>query len=82
MSMNNFDTVFKAVKEHCGKEVGVLHETCYDHIAKLLRESNSILSINVYLQILQDLGLIRFCEHTRGILITEKGMSTEKLFRA
>lgn len=78
--MNNFDTVFKTVKEHCG-EVGVLHQTCYDHIDKLLKDNNSFLSINVYLEILQNLGLIRYCEHTKGILITEKGMTTDKLFR-
>ncbi|MCW3121396.1 MAG: hypothetical protein JWQ38_888 [Flavipsychrobacter sp.] len=78
--MNNFDTVFKTVKEHCG-EVGVLHETCYDHIVKALQTNNTLLSIDTYLEILQDLGLIKFCKYTNGILITEKGMATDKLFR-
>jgi len=77
--MNNFETVFKIVKKHC-KEVGAQNLSCFDEIETTVNANKIFLSARLYLEIFQDLELIKYCPYTKGITLTEKGHKTDHLF--
>lgn len=77
--MNNFEAVFKTIKENC-QTAGVLSADCFAEITKLALSSTQFLSVYSYLEVLEGIGLIQFCKQTNRVAITRKGMETENLF--
>ena len=77
--MNNFNVVFTTIKEYC-KEVEVPNYKCYKEIEQIVESNKIFLSAHLYLEILEDMGLIKFNHAAKTISLTEKGMNTCKLF--
>jgi hypothetical protein len=74
--MNNLGVVFRSIKEHC-KEAGTSNEKCFSTLEKLEINRQLFLSLYLYIEVLQSLGLIKFNNYTRAITLTEKGKHTE-----
>jgi hypothetical protein len=74
--MDNLMVVFGAIKEHC-KEAEVSNQDCFRELEKLSTGRQIFLSLYLYIEVLQRLRLIRFCNQTRGITLTEKGRAAE-----
>lgn len=77
--MNNFDAVFTAIKEDC-TEADVPNETCYSRLCSCLKDNQSYISVDTYLEVLQGLGLVTFSKATKRITLTPKGKLTTSLF--
>jgi hypothetical protein len=67
------------IKEHC-KEIEVPNHKCFIEIEKIVADNKIYLSAELYLEILHDVGLIRFNKITKTIILTEKGQMTNKVF--
>lgn len=74
--MNNFISVFRAIKENC-KEAGVSSEICFAELEKLVKDNKVFLSLYLHLEVLQSLGLIRLYLYKKEIILTEKGKYTD-----
>lgn len=75
--MNPFNTVFLAVKKHCGDSIREDKE-CFEALA--LATNIPLDRLDLYLNMLQDLELITFSK-TRGVIqITALGKKQEELF--
>ena len=77
--MNNFNAVFTTIKKYC-HEKEVPSHTCFKELEKMTQSNKVFFSVNLYLQTLEDIGLIKFNPSTKTISITEKGMNTCRLF--
>ena len=77
--MNNFNVIFMTIKEHC-KEIEVPDHKCFKEIEQIVATNKIYLSTELYLEILHDIGLIRFNKITNTIALTEKGHTTNKVF--
>ena len=76
--MDNFNAVFLAVKKYCGDSGITGDADCFEAISKELNVSPD--SLDSYLIILQNLGLIRYSITEIYIKITPFGSRQEKLF--
>ncbi len=74
--MNNFIVVFSAIKENCN-EAGITNEKCFSTLRNLVIGRQLFLPLYLYLEVLQDLGLIEFGMPGKGIMLTEKGKHTD-----
>jgi len=74
--MNHLITVFWAIKKHCIK-AGVSNEKCFSELEKLVAGRQVFLSLYLYIEVLQSLGLITFCNDTKKITLTEKGETAD-----
>jgi hypothetical protein len=70
--MKNLRIVFSVIKKHC-KEAGATDENCFRELEKLPLGRQLFLSLYLYIEVLQGLQLIKFCNYTKGITLTEKG---------
>ncbi|MCW3124316.1 MAG: hypothetical protein JWQ38_3808 [Flavipsychrobacter sp.] len=77
--MNNFNIVFSAIKVHC-RDTGTRDSACYNKLAAMLEDRQDYLTLNTYLEILENLGLIKFTKRALIITLTEKGKKTDSLF--
>ncbi len=77
--MNNYSAVFHTIKKHC-QHSNLLDRDCYERVISEIQRKRSLNSPNQYLEILRDLGLIRYCADSHIIGLTEKGKRTETLF--
>ena len=76
--MDNFNAVFLAVKKYCG-EMGITGDAnCFHAISEELAVTPD--HLDGYLEILQNLGLIRYSTTEVYIKITPFGARQEKLF--
>jgi len=77
--MNNFNIVHAAIRKKC-IHANVASEECFEHILTELAPAYHE-HIEFYLSFLQDLGLIVYEADKRSISITERGRSTEQIFK-
>ena len=77
--MNDFNTVFLAVKKHIEKQKLLAEVNCLEIIAK---DANvPIGKLPVYLDYLQEAGLIKYSMSEKFIYLTSFGKKTEKLVK-
>lgn len=55
---------------------GVPDESCFTTLERLVTGKQVFLSLYLYIEVLQSLGLVIFNNNTKGITLTEKGMVT------
>jgi hypothetical protein len=67
------------LKKHC-EEVNSTPMMVFDEIETELSLSEHMNSLQQYLQVFHDLGLIKYSQTKKTILLTEKGRVTKKLF--
>ncbi len=77
--MNNFNGVFTTISESC-KEPNTPNYKCFQEIQKMADSKKYKLSVTCYLEMLEEMELIRFNRSCKTIALTEKGKSTDKLF--
>ena len=77
--MNNYNVVFKTIKKHC-QSARFLDRGCYERVLAEIESRRTLNSPYQYLDILRDMGLIKYCPQNRIIGLTEKGKNTTELF--
>jgi len=77
--MNNFIKIFSVIKKYCS-DPETMQKSQLDKIVTEVGTVNGLGNIYYYLDILQDLGMIMYSVHANAIMLTEKGLKTEKLF--
>lgn len=76
--MNNFNLILSVIREHC-KEVNVPSEECFEKVKEGL-DGEGVDHLGFYLDFLQDLGLIKYNDDNKNIVLTERGKYTQQLF--
>lgn len=76
--MNNFDNVFTSIKEH-GAEA-LRNKECFRDLKKIISCDKNRFPVDLYLEVLEEMGLIKFNKRTKEIALTEKGKQTNKVF--
>ncbi len=76
--MNNFNTVFLAVKKYCGDKGVTEDSSCFEAISKATKIPLN--RLDFYLTTLQDLGLIKYSITDGYIKLTAFGKKQERLF--
>ena len=74
--MNNFSSVFRVIKAHC-EQAGAANEDCFTALKESVTGRQFFLSLYLYLEVLQSLGLIIFHSDTNRIMLTEKGKNAD-----
>jgi hypothetical protein len=77
--MNNYDTIYVMLKKHC-EEAANPTWVDYEKVETELHLYDQMNSLQQYLQVFHDLGLIKYSQAKRTIFLTEKGRVTKKLF--
>ena len=77
--MNNYSTVFDTIKKHCQSST-LLDRDCYEKVISEIESKKTLNSPYQYLDILRDMGLIKYCPENRIIGLTDKGKKTKSLF--
>ena len=75
--MNNFNTVFLAVKRRCQKQQKIAEISCFEDIASDAKVP--LAKLPLYLNHLQEIGLIKFSIADKYIYLTAFGNKQEKL---
>ena len=75
--MSNFNNVFTAIKGQCGKQISFAEISCFETIAK--EADVPISKLPLYLNHLQDVGLIKYSIMDKFIHLTPFGRTQEKL---
>ena len=78
--MNPFNTVFLAVKKYCGDTDFIEDVRCFEAVA--IETNISLDRLDMYLDILQDLELIKYSRAKSFIQITALGKQKKELFSA
>ena len=73
--MYTLRVVFRDICEHC-READVSNETCFIELERSIKDRQVFFPLYLYLEVLQSLGLIRFSNYTKEIILTEKGKGT------
>ncbi len=76
-TMNNFNIVLAAIRQ-CAR-VNVPSTECFERVKDKL-DTQYHEHLDLYLDFLQDLGLIHYNVLNRNITLTERGRCTEQLF--
>lgn len=74
--MKNLRTVFTIIQKHCASS-GDAGEKCLEELEQIAAFNNLFFPLQVYLQILQTLGLIKIYRFRNQIILTQTGESTE-----
>ena len=77
--MHNFIRIFSVIKKYCS-DAESMQKSQLDKVIKEVGPVNGLGTIYYYLDILQDLGMIMYSVHSNSVVLTEKGLKTEKLF--
>jgi len=76
--MNNFDSVFVAVKEQCGTNDAISDQLCFEKIAKAAKIPLS--RIDFYLNTLESVGLIKYSMYDKYVRLTPYGKIKSHVF--
>ena len=76
--MNNFDTVFAAVKEQCGKNDGIEGLKNFEQICKTAKIPLN--RLDFYLNTLESVGLLKYSMDNEYIKLTPYGKMKRKVF--
>ena len=77
--MNNYSVVFSTIKKHC-QDIGILEPGCFEKVISEIESRKTMNSPYQYLDILRDMGLIKYSLQNRVIGLTNKGKNTDSLF--
>jgi hypothetical protein len=76
--MNNFNTVFLAVKEKCGDAEIIEGSTCFEDISSAA--NIPLPRLDFYLETLASVGLIKYSTDRRFIQLTPYGKIKDRIF--
>jgi hypothetical protein len=76
--MNNFNTVFLAIRQHCSN----INNTADENHFQLIADAANVpvQKLDFFLKTLQDLGLIKYSWKNKTIQLTSFGKKQERLF--
>jgi len=77
--VNNFNKIFSAIKEYCNDTDTIYKGDCFSVIAR--KTDIPVENLEAYLNILKDLGLIKYSWADRKIQLTLGGTMKDKLFQ-
>jgi hypothetical protein len=77
--MNNYNFIFSVIKNYCVTNGTVLSKEIYYQLVERVKNKKIDL-LDAYLEVIQTVGLIKFCKKERTIYLTNKGATVENLF--
>jgi predicted transcriptional regulator len=77
--MNNFNKVFMVVRDQCQKQKKLAEVSCFEVIAK--EASVPLNKLGIYLNHLQDMGLIKYSMADKYVYLTSFGKKHETLIK-